>query len=40
MKTKTNVKAGGVDEMGDDHWKVVNYLRNYYLEYGVAPTIK
>jgi sulfur relay (sulfurtransferase) DsrC/TusE family protein len=36
MKTKTHVKAGaeteGVSEMGDDHWKLVNYLRNYYLE--------
>jgi len=26
--------------MGDDHWKVVNYLRNYYLEYEVAPPIR
>lgn len=26
--------------MGDDHWKVVNYLRNYYLEYEIAPPIR
>jgi len=26
--------------MGDDHWKVVNYLRKYYLEYEIAPPIR
>ncbi len=30
----------GVDELSEDHWKVVNYLREYYLEYGVAPMIR
>jgi len=30
----------GVDELTDDHWKVVNYLRDYYLEFGVAPMIR
>ena len=30
----------GVDEMSEDHWKIANYLRNYYLEYGVAPMIR
>jgi TusE/DsrC/DsvC family sulfur relay protein len=30
----------GVDEMGDSHWKVVNYLRKYYLDFGVAPMIR
>ncbi len=30
----------GVDEMTEDHWKIANYLRNYYLEYGVAPMIR
>ena len=33
-------KTEGVDDMGDDHWKLVNYLREYYLEYGVAPMIR
>ncbi|KKM09745.1 sulfur relay protein TusE [Clostridiales bacterium PH28_bin88] len=27
-------------EMSEDHWKVVNYLRNYYLEYGIAPMVR
>ena len=30
----------GVDSLGDDHWKVVDYLRNYYLQFGVAPMIR
>ncbi len=30
----------GVDELTEDHWKVVNYLRNYYLQFGVAPMIR
>lgn len=30
----------GVTEMGEDHWKVVNYLRDYYLKFGVAPMIR
>ncbi len=33
-------KTEGVDEMTDDHWKVVNYLREYYLEYNMAPMIR
>jgi tRNA 2-thiouridine synthesizing protein E len=33
-------KTEGVDTLSDDHWKVVNYLREYYLEYGVAPMIR
>ena len=30
----------GVADLGDDHWKVVDYLRNYYLQFGVAPMIR
>jgi tRNA 2-thiouridine synthesizing protein E len=30
----------GVDALTDDHWKVVEYLRNYYLQFGVAPMIR
>ena len=33
-------KTEGVDELTDEHWKLVNYLREYYLEYGVAPMIR
>ncbi len=27
-------------DMNDDHWEVVNFLRNYYEEYQVAPAIR
>jgi tRNA 2-thiouridine synthesizing protein E len=30
----------GVDDLTDEHWKVVDYLRNYYLQFGVAPMIR
>ncbi len=26
--------------MSEDHWKVVNYLREYYLEFGIAPPVR
>ena len=30
----------GVPALSDDHWKVVHYLRNYFLQFGVAPMIR
>jgi len=30
----------GVNELTENHWKVVNYLRGYYLEYQMAPMIR
>ena len=30
----------GVDDLTEEHWKVVNYLREYYLEFQVAPMIR
>ena len=27
-------------EMSDDHWEVVNFLRNYYEEYQIAPAVR
>ena len=30
----------GIQEMSEDHWKVVRYLRDYYLEFGIAPMIR
>jgi tRNA 2-thiouridine synthesizing protein E len=29
-----------VEVLTDNHWKLVNYLRNYYLEFGIAPMIR
>jgi len=33
-------KTEEVEELTEDHWKVVNYLRDYYFEYGIAPMIR
>lgn len=30
----------GIEEMTDDHWKVVNYLRDYFLRFGLAPMVR
>ncbi len=30
----------GVTNLTDAHWKVINYLRNYYLQFGIAPMIR
>jgi tRNA 2-thiouridine synthesizing protein E len=30
----------GVDSLTEDHWKIVHYLRNYFLQFGVAPMIR
>jgi tRNA 2-thiouridine synthesizing protein E len=30
----------GIAALGEDHWKVVHYLRNYYLQFGIAPMIR
>jgi tRNA 2-thiouridine synthesizing protein E len=30
----------GVEELTENHWKVINYLRDYYAKFGVAPMIR
>ncbi len=30
----------GVDELTEEHWKLVDYLRDYYLKFGIAPMIR
>ena len=30
----------GVSELTPDHWKVINYLRTYYLANGICPMIR
>ncbi len=29
-----------VNELTEDHWKALNYLRSYYLEHGICPMIR
>jgi dissimilatory sulfite reductase related protein len=33
-------KVEDVPELTEDHWKVINYLRGYYKQFGVAPMIR
>jgi tRNA 2-thiouridine synthesizing protein E len=33
-------KTEEVEKMGEDHWNLVNYIRDYYLQFGVAPPIR
>ncbi|MCP4634451.1 MAG: TusE/DsrC/DsvC family sulfur relay protein [candidate division Zixibacteria bacterium] len=37
---KALAQTEDVDDMTDEHWKLVNYLRNYYLEFGIAPMVR
>ncbi len=30
----------GVNALSETHWKLVNYLREYYLKYNIAPMIR
>jgi tRNA 2-thiouridine synthesizing protein E len=32
--------AEGINNLTDEHWKVINYLHKYYTEFGVAPMIR
>ena len=33
-------KTEDVPELTEDHWKVINYLRDYYKQFGIAPMIR
>jgi TusE/DsrC/DsvC family sulfur relay protein len=33
-------KTENVSSMSENHWKVVNYLRDYFLKFGIAPPIR
>jgi len=37
---KAMAQADGVGELTEDHWKVMNYIREYYLENGLAPMVR
>ena len=30
----------GLEELTDEHWKVINYIRDYYLEKNLAPMVR
>ncbi len=37
---KCLAKQDGIEELTEEHWKVIKYLRDYYLKYKIAPPIR
>lgn len=37
---RTFAELEGIVELTDEHWKVIRYLRNYYLQFKTAPMIR
>jgi TusE/DsrC/DsvC family sulfur relay protein len=37
---KALARIDDVTDMTDEHWKVINYLRDYNKQYGIAPMIR
>jgi dissimilatory sulfite reductase related protein len=33
-------RAQGIDDMTEEHWRVVTYIRNCYAEFRVAPMVR
>ena len=33
-------KMENASPMGEDHWKLVNYLRDYFVKYEIAPPVR
>jgi tRNA 2-thiouridine synthesizing protein E len=33
-------RAEGIDELTDDHWKVIRFMRKEYAEKGTGPTVR
>jgi tRNA 2-thiouridine synthesizing protein E len=29
-----------ITELTEGHWKVINYIRNYYTQFGIAPMVR
>ena len=30
----------GIKELTEEHWKIIRFLRSYYLQFGIAPMIR
>jgi dissimilatory sulfite reductase related protein len=33
-------KEEGIESMSEDHWKLVNFIRNYWKEHDAAPPVR
>jgi tRNA 2-thiouridine synthesizing protein E len=32
--------ADGMENLSEEHWRVINYLREYHAKFGIAPMIR
>jgi len=37
---RTIANEEGIEEMSEEHWKIVNFIRNYWRENNLAPTVR
>lgn len=37
---KAIAREEGIEEMTEDHWRVVNFIRQYWLEHDLAPEVR
>ncbi len=37
---KDFAKSESIDALTEAHWRVINYIRNYYLQFGIAPMVR
>ena len=37
---KDFMSTEGITELTEDHWKVIHYIRDYYLQFGIAPMVR
>ena len=33
-------QSESINELSEEHWKVIHYLHNYYEQYGIAPMVR
>ena len=33
-------KSENIKELTEEHWKVINYIREYYRKFGIAPMVR
>ena len=37
---KDFAESEAITQLTEEHWKVINYIRNYYTQFGIAPMIR
>lgn len=37
---KDFARCEGLDALTEEHWKLIHYIRNYYVQFGIAPMVR